>query len=237
MCIRDSSECADGIDNDADGVSDVADPGCMSLSDNDEAPDPSPVPECADGMDNDGNGLIDFPQDLLGCSRASDGQESNCGDADPTVLITTAVTTGNTDTAANDSVPSCNGTNSAPDIAHGIVFPGALSSLNVNTITSTTTFDTVLSMRPDDCLTGLPEVCDDDSDTMGSGTQSELILSSVAAGLYFIYVDGFGSTNSGDYVLNISGVIAPGQACDAAQVTAGIVACTAGETCTAGVCQ
>jgi hypothetical protein len=54
-------ECADGMDNDADGRIDYnpGDPtddfGCHSANDNSE----SPEPECADGEDNDGDGKID----------------------------------------------------------------------------------------------------------------------------------------------------------------------------------
>ncbi|MBU1036912.1 hypothetical protein KKF32_02665, partial [Patescibacteria group bacterium] len=66
-------QCADGLDNDGDGLIDYPnDPGCSSASDNDET-DPS-VAQCADGLDNDGDGLIDYPNDP-GCSSASDNDE------------------------------------------------------------------------------------------------------------------------------------------------------------------
>ncbi len=69
-----SNPCADGIDNDGDGLIDFAgygdkeninaDPGCTSYLDRSEVgPDEeidSDSPECSDGIDNDGDGLVDF---------------------------------------------------------------------------------------------------------------------------------------------------------------------------------
>jgi hypothetical protein len=74
-----AAQCADGIDNDGDGLIDfLADPGCADANDNDEfnAPPPPPVAQCADGIDNDGDGLIDFPADP-GCANADDNDELN----------------------------------------------------------------------------------------------------------------------------------------------------------------
>jgi beta-glucanase (GH16 family) len=68
--------CADGLDNDGDGLVDLADPGCSGWSDDDEtnAP-PPPPPACADGLDNDGDGLVDLADP--GCSSTSDDDETN----------------------------------------------------------------------------------------------------------------------------------------------------------------
>jgi len=49
-------ECNDGLDNDGDGVIDLADPGCSDVNDHTEDPETT---ECQDGEDNDGDGLID----------------------------------------------------------------------------------------------------------------------------------------------------------------------------------
>jgi len=69
--------CADGFDNDNDGLADYpADLGCTSATDHDET-DPLPLPAvCADGLDNDNDGKIDFPNDP-GCSSSSDNDEYN----------------------------------------------------------------------------------------------------------------------------------------------------------------
>src|SRR3989344_3126585 len=61
--------CADGIDNDEDGLVDLADFGCTNAEDNDER-----FPECFDGIDNDSDGFIDFPADT-NCSSVSDTDE------------------------------------------------------------------------------------------------------------------------------------------------------------------
>lgn len=66
--------CADGADNDGDGIVDFpADPGCQSADDEDEV-DP---PQCSDGKDNDGDGLTDYPEDAAGCASADDNDESD----------------------------------------------------------------------------------------------------------------------------------------------------------------
>ena len=73
------AECRNGVDDDEDGHVDYPhDPGCLGLSDRDEA-DPDPMPACADNADNDGDGLVDFPLDR-GCYAASDQDEVDaCG--------------------------------------------------------------------------------------------------------------------------------------------------------------
>ena len=65
--------CRDTADNDADGLIDLADPGCTGLEDPDEA-DPDDPPQCADGIDNDEDGLTDYPADR-DCSAAGGDRE------------------------------------------------------------------------------------------------------------------------------------------------------------------
>ena len=48
--------CADGIDNDADGLIDLRDPGCVGPEDTDET-DAVSVPQCSNGLDDDEDGL------------------------------------------------------------------------------------------------------------------------------------------------------------------------------------
>jgi hypothetical protein len=64
--------CADGIDNDGDGLLDhPADPGCLATSDESEHEAGRP---CDDRLDGDGDGWTDFPRDP-GCLSATSPQE------------------------------------------------------------------------------------------------------------------------------------------------------------------
>jgi hypothetical protein len=75
--------CADGIDNDGDGRVDADDPGCVDVTDDDEA-DPDPLPACANGLDDDDDGLIDFPDDQ-GCRAAGGIEDPQCAAGVPLV--------------------------------------------------------------------------------------------------------------------------------------------------------
>ena len=68
--VSGTAACADGKDNDGDGLIDLADPGCANGADSDE----TDVPQCSDGKDNDGDGLFDYPNDP-GCSSYLDTTE------------------------------------------------------------------------------------------------------------------------------------------------------------------
>lgn len=72
--------CANGLDDDGDGVTDFpAEPGCDSPSDNDET-DPNVPRQCSNAADDDEDGLIDFPDDP-GCIGAADDFEGpDCSD-------------------------------------------------------------------------------------------------------------------------------------------------------------
>lgn len=71
--------CADGVDNDGDGLVDMADPGCTGPTDNDETnpavPPAVPSYACSDGADNDGDGLIDAADP--GCTGPTDNDETD----------------------------------------------------------------------------------------------------------------------------------------------------------------
>jgi len=51
------TECEDGVDNDGDGLADLADPGCADALDDSER---SLALVCDDGLDNDGDGWTDY---------------------------------------------------------------------------------------------------------------------------------------------------------------------------------
>jgi hypothetical protein len=60
--------CENGLDDDGDGLVDLADGGCAGAS------DPSEQPSCSDGLDNDGDLLFDAPDDP-GCYSALNAKE------------------------------------------------------------------------------------------------------------------------------------------------------------------
>ena len=79
-------DCADGRDNDGDGLADFpADTNCQNANQQTERP------QCSDGIDNDGTGGTDFPADT-GCASAfSETEAPQCSDGfnngDPDGLV------------------------------------------------------------------------------------------------------------------------------------------------------
>jgi hypothetical protein len=67
------AQCADGNDNDNDGLVDMSDPGCTSADDVDESNSTLPLSQCADGNDNDNDGLVDMSDP--GCANVNDDSE------------------------------------------------------------------------------------------------------------------------------------------------------------------
>src|SRR5262249_24192763 len=67
-----AASCSDGIDNDGDGLVDLADPGCSSATD---ASERNPAVACDNGRDDDGDGLVDFPADP-GCLSVTSNLEN-----------------------------------------------------------------------------------------------------------------------------------------------------------------
>lgn len=85
-------QCNDGLDNDNDTLIDfgplgVGDPGCTSLSDDDEADEMS-MASCDDGHDDDGDGLVDWPIDP-GCTSYldADGESGNPASIDESLAF------------------------------------------------------------------------------------------------------------------------------------------------------
>lgn len=72
------NQCGNGIDDDGDGLTDLADPGCDGTADIDEHNYPL---ACNNGLDDDGDGLIDHGNDP-GCDSAQDNDETDQAPAD-----------------------------------------------------------------------------------------------------------------------------------------------------------
>ena len=220
------AQCNNGVDDDGDGKTDYPnEPGCDSPSDNDET-DPTTPPVCSNGVDDDGDMLVDFPMDG-GCSSAADDlEEYTCSlETDPVVEITATPVTGSTTTATNDFTTStCQSSAGGRDVTYVLELPVPVDSMTIDL--SGSSFDTVLTVRDATCSTSL--ACDDDG---GAGTQSMMTLTNVAAGAYFLVIDGF-STAQGNYTMSIQGTVAAGTACDSPLFGAGILSCPSGTTCT-----
>jgi hypothetical protein len=76
------NQCADGVDNDGDGMVDFPDDlGCVNASDDSE--DSPPMPACSDNRDNDGDNKIDYPIDP-GCAVPQQDSELDDCPSGPT---------------------------------------------------------------------------------------------------------------------------------------------------------
>ncbi len=227
-----AAACGDGVDNDGDGVADFPnDPGCSSVSDNDETdtcPGVGPgCPQCSDGVDNDGDLLIDYPDDPS-CATAS-GTTEACFSSETITPIVMPMTADTTVGATNDDSPACStAINTAPDKVYSITVPRltSLSLVNMNS------FDAVVSLLNSTC-SGAPVACSD--------TPEDLFIGALAPGTYYYVVDGAGSTAGAAYTIVASGKIAGGESCEGSLAMAGVLACSDGFACkgTAGTrtCQ
>ncbi len=222
--------CNDGLDDDGDGKIDYPnDPGCPSPNTNDEfdtCPNQPHCPECADGIDNDGDGMTDFGMDST-CKAAGDASES-CISSEGVEAIVQRVTTGTTTGAINDFNPTCDSSSSvAPDKHFRLDLPG-MSSLTVNT----TGFDGVYTLLDTTCV-----------DTANACSDPSLFTTgALAAGTYYLVVDGYSTSSQGAYTIDVSGKIANGQPCDNNPfLQSGALTCNEGFACkgTAGqkTCQ
>jgi hypothetical protein len=218
--------CADGVDNDGDGLVDFpSEPGCLGVADDDEADDcagPGPnCPECSDGVDNDGDGDIDYPADL-DCSSAASDVES-CTSPDGITQITSSQTAGDTAGNSDDLVLSCGSADG--DDLYRLNIPVPLTQLVIDTDGSES--DTVVGVLSGLC-TSTDIACDDDS---GPGLTSLITLTDVPAGLYWIVVEDFSPSTTETYVLNLHGLIPDGASCESAEFAAGIFTCGSSSGC------
>ncbi len=230
------AQCADGIDNNMDGVIDYPlDPGCGTPSDHSEetvCPGPS-CPACSNAMDDDADTLVDFPADF-GCIAAGGTTEVLCPiETSPSTVITTPQTAGTMAAPATDDYEQTCQASTGNDVAYGLQLPVPVATLVLDTLGSTVS-DTVLSMWDAGC--GVQLACDDDS-APGTDNRSLITLTNVPAGNYAVQVDSFSSSNNGAFLLNVLGTVAPGTACTSPLFTSGVLVCPTGTACMAGTCQ
>lgn len=228
-----ATECNDGISNDADGLVDFPnDPGCLDINDNSEAdscPSGADCPQCGNGIDDDGDGLIDFGSDP-GCEAASDDLEmDDCIAGVPVFSLTDSGATGITEASGNsDFTPSCHTSTLSSEDEYAYFNSRALASLTFSTVGSSG--DTVLSVRYGSC----GALSDEIACLNENGGEAVTIPNPIENDFYFVFVDG-DFISSMSYVLNVSGTLGDGQACDPADTQ---FTCDAGvgSVCSAGVC-
>ena len=213
--------CGDNVDEDGDGKPGYpSDPGCTSLTDNDETddcPNGPNCPECSDGEDNDGDNATDFGMDTT-CSAAGDVSEA-CVTTDGVTQIVGPMTMGTTVGAANDGRPSCasSSNHTAGDRTYRIDVP-ALSTIDLNLTGSA--FDSVTALYNSTC--GRTAIKCSDPTAMN--------VTNLAAGTYYFVVDGY-STATGPYTISVSGKIQNGGSCEGVLAQSGALACGAGYAC------
>jgi hypothetical protein len=170
-------------------------------------------------MDNDGDGTTDYPLDLT-CTSAS-GTDESCRSSEGILLPTTNVLTGTTVGRTDDYHPTCSSTASnTGDLTYQLDLP-ALNTFNLAFTRGDTGYDEVIALLPSTCTT--PEVRCTDFPPMA--------LTNVAAGRYFLVVDGYGAGDEGAFTATITGTIAPGGSCESPLATSGGLTCSAGYAC------
>jgi hypothetical protein len=222
ICVG-TNQCDDGVDNDGDGKIDYPnDPGCTSPTDNDETdtcPTGATCPVCSNGKDDDGDGKIDYPADPS-CTSAA-GTSEACPTMDSVIELTQGTTTGDTTGKANDFEPSCVLNPGGPDDVYHLALP-ALTSLHIgfdNSASTTTWYDEIELL--DSSCGGTALAC----------TYSTIDETTVAAGNYYLVVDGDSSTDYGTYKLTVSGTIKTGASCEGALAQSGALTCASGAIC------
>lgn len=197
-------QCNDLLDNDADGQIDLDDPGCTEGLDDDET-DPAVPPQCADGQDNDGDGDIDYPDDANCLAAGQDREAPACEFTDDVQEVGPEGGVIMFDTRGDPTTgeASCGGGSPQAVVAITIA---ERSSLEASIIASN--YDTVIHLRSvcDDPATEL--ACDDD--TFAPGVEdSQIIVSPLDPGTYFLILDGYNLFGPADGTGTVEIVINP----------------------------
>jgi hypothetical protein len=211
-------QCNDGIDNDGDGKIDFPyDPGCYAPNQDDETddcPDGPNCPQCGNGQDDDGNGKTDYPDDSGGCTMAADSDEYTddplaCG---APVRIKPFSADGHMSGmlmgSTSNLVGRCGGAGPEDVYELRIQQPKVVVA---STNMGTTSADTVLYLRTEQCTDEQMELaCNDDVST--GNPHSTITYSIAQPGTYYLVVDTKTSTG-GTYDLQVDFFTGEGQAC------------------------
>jgi cysteine-rich repeat protein len=127
---------------------------------------------------------------------------------------------GSTCAAGNTFTATCGGGAASPDVVHRLVLA---TSADVTLDSVGSDFDAVIHLRSGTTCPGTQLVCDDNS---AGGTPGQArIFRNLAAGTYWVVMDGAGAGNRGNYTLNVSVSATPPPVNDAC---AGAIDITAG---------
>jgi hypothetical protein len=192
--------CSDGVDDDGDSLADCDDPDCAD----DEYCNTEL--DCGDGLDNESDGLAD-------CDDDDCALDLFCGDAacpnfdlgsmsgDGVASGSNNLSVGNDDYQGSYATPNAAGTGCGSSSSSAVDFSYLWTAPGTGCATFDTedsTYDTVLRIF-DECNAGELD-CDDDG---GTSTRSLLTYSVETGEDYLIVVDGYSSSSSGDFVLDI----------------------------------
>jgi hypothetical protein len=231
-------ECSDGVDNDGDGLVDYPnDPGCATPDGDSETDDcPSALnnhtlgpncPECGNKLDDNHNGKTDYPMET-NCVAASSSTEW-CLRHTVVQKLAAASTTGDTTGLPSDYENStCTFATGVPDQTWRLDVP-ALDSLSLDLTTGGSSWFGEMALLNSTC-TGTAIAC-----------SSSIAQTNVAAGTYFVVVDGDSATDYGPYTIAVAGTIKNGASCESPLAQSGALTCHVGYACkgTAGsrTCQ
>lgn len=206
--------CNDGVDSDDDGLVDLADPGCTSGNDGDEA-DPAELPLCLNQVDDDADGLIDFPNDF-GCVAAGDPTESlACVATDDVIEVLVQPGPDGQrfpyDTTGGASLfgASCGSNAASAEQVFALVVPVAVTGfIEIADFQG----DSVLHIRRECDNAAAQIACDDDGADVG--LLSRLRFVRLEPGIYYVFADGFGANNAGPGTLLVNFQQAPAACAD-----------------------
>lgn len=128
---------------------------------------------------------------------ATVGLDPRCGDA--IALTSGSVLHGDTSTRAHRFQPRCGGSSANPEQVYALV----LAEPSRVSLRLTSAFDGVLSVRSSCDDSSNEEACNDDA----GDTRHSSIDVSLAAGVHYVFVDGWGSSGAGAFTLSVA--IAP----------------------------
>jgi len=187
---------------------------CEGATDcDDDNPDVRPdAVELCNGFDDNCNDMVDE-----GCT----GLPDDCGSAEEIRIGSggTGNVRGSLDMLGDDyqTNPICRARTGGRDAVYFFDLPRGLYDVTIDTIGSTA--DTVLGVGFSCDASGLAAACDDDYD-LSLGRDSRIWLhrvgSATATTRIYVLVDGFQSTTTGDYVVNVTRQSATGDNCPGA---------------------